>query len=140
MYSTTVTFAPKRLYTEPNSKPITPPPITIKCFGTSGNFKASVEVIILSLSNLIKGKVAGFEPVAIIMLVPSITSEEPSFLAIFTCVLSTKEPKPSKTSILFLSIKYLIPPVVVSTTFAFLSTIFPKSKVGFSTVIPCSSK
>ena len=67
----------------------------IKCFGISGNFKASVEVIILSLSNLIKGKVEGFEPVAIIMVAPSIVSDEPSAFAIATWVASTKEPNPS---------------------------------------------
>ena len=140
MYSITLTSAPKRLYTEPNSKPITPPPITTKCFGISGSFKASVEVIILSLSNSIKGKEAGLDPVAIIMLVPSIVSSDPSFFEIFTWVVSTKDPIPSKTSILFLSIKYFIPPVVCSTTLALRSIIFPKSIFGGSIKIPCSSK
>ncbi len=83
-YSITVTSAPKRAYTEPNSKPITPPPITIKCLGTSFNFKASVEVMIRSLSIFIKGRLAGFEPVATMIFIPSITSDEPSFLVIFT--------------------------------------------------------
>ena len=58
-----------------------------------------------SLSKEIKGKLAGFEPVAMIILVPSIVSSEPSFFVIFTCVASTKDPIPSKTSILFLSIR-----------------------------------
>jgi hypothetical protein len=42
-----------------------------KCLGTSGNFNASVEVIILSLSNVIKGKLDGFEPVAIMIFFAS---------------------------------------------------------------------
>ena len=36
-----------------------------------------------SLSIEIKGKVDGFEPVAIIIFVPSITSDEPSLLETF---------------------------------------------------------
>jgi hypothetical protein len=45
-------------------------------------FKASVEVIIRSLSILIKGKLDGFEPVAIMVFLASIVSEEPSGLVI----------------------------------------------------------
>ena len=71
-YSITVTSAPNLPYTEPNSKPITPPPITIKRLGTSVKLKASVEVIILSLSTETKGNDEGFEPVAIMVLVASI--------------------------------------------------------------------
>ena len=110
--STTDTCAPSLKYTCPNSIPITPPPIIIKCLGTSGNFKASVDVMILSLSNLIKGKEDGFEPVAIIIFLPSITSEVPSALVTLILVLLSKEPNPSKTVILFLSIRNLTPPDV----------------------------
>ena len=39
-----------------------------KCFGTSFKDKASVDVIILCLSMLIKGREIGFDPVAIIHL------------------------------------------------------------------------
>ncbi|MNT62149.1 hypothetical protein D3C72_1998420 [compost metagenome] len=42
-YSMTVTWLPRRRHTEPNSRPITPAPITIRCLGTSGNDKAPVE-------------------------------------------------------------------------------------------------
>ena len=56
IYSITLTSAPNRLYTDPNSKPITPPPMTNKCFGISGSLSASVEVIILSLSKEMNGK------------------------------------------------------------------------------------
>ena len=55
-----------------------------KCLGTSGNFNASVEVIILSLSNVIKGKLDGFEPVAIMIFFASMVSDVPSALATAT--------------------------------------------------------
>ena len=74
IYSTTETADPKRRYTCPNSKPITPPPITTKCFGISESFNASVEVITLSLSNFINGSVEGLLPVAIMMFLASIVS------------------------------------------------------------------
>ena len=71
-YSTTVTSVPNLPYTEPNSKPITPPPITTIRLGTSFKLKASVEVMTRSLSILIKGNVVGFDPVAIIVFAASI--------------------------------------------------------------------
>ena len=37
-------FAPSRSQTDPSSKPITPPPITTRCLGTSGRERASVEL------------------------------------------------------------------------------------------------
>jgi dihydrolipoamide dehydrogenase len=76
MNSITDTSAPKRRYTCPNSKPITPPPIITKCFGISFSFRASVEVIILSLSKVINGKDEGLEPVAIMVFFASISSKE----------------------------------------------------------------
>ena len=72
VYSITETFAPKRAYTEPNSNPITPPPIITKCFGTSVMFNASVLVIMRFLSIAKPGNEAGFDPVAIITLSVSI--------------------------------------------------------------------
>ena len=68
--------------------------------------------MILSLSNLINGKVDGFEPVAIMIFFASIVSDLPSALVTATWVASTNEPNPSKTVILFLSIKNLTPPLV----------------------------
>ncbi len=52
-----------------------------KCFGTSFKARASVEVMILSLSILINGKEDGFDPVAITVYFASIVSEVPSALA-----------------------------------------------------------
>ena len=70
-YSITETVAPKRRYTCPSSKPITPPPITTRCFGISFNSNASVDVITRSLSTVIKGRELGLEPVAMMLFVAS---------------------------------------------------------------------
>ncbi|MNI45517.1 hypothetical protein D3C73_999440 [compost metagenome] len=99
--STTETFVPKRAYTEPNSKPITPPPITTIVFGTSLMFKASVEVMMRFLSIGKNGKAVGLEPVAIITFLADKVSVVPSALVTRMVFLSTKEPTPSKESILF---------------------------------------
>ena len=85
---------PKRLNTEPNSKPITPAPITNIFLGISFMFNASVEVIIRFLSGSIPGKKLGFDPVAMMMFFAVITVSEPSSLFTETEFLSTKEPKP----------------------------------------------
>ena len=130
VYSTTDTLAPRRLYTCPNSKPITPPPITIRCLGTSLSLRASVEVITRSLSSLIKGKVAGLEPVAMIAYFVVIVSEVPSEAVIFSSVGDSKLPTPVKTSTLFFSIKNFTPAQVCSTTVALRSIIF--SKLNFT--------
>ena len=87
-----ITSAPKRLYTDPNSRPITPPPITTKCFGISGSFKASVEVIIRFLSISTPGNLLGLLPVAItIFLADNLSLFFPSICKVFA---SMKEPKP----------------------------------------------
>ena len=89
--------------------------------GTSVIFNASVDVITLVLSTSIPGKVAGFEPVAMITLSVSICSSfSPEILMVF---LFTNEPKPRKTSILFFFIKNSIPSQVCFTTPFFLSII-----------------
>ena len=77
----------------------------IKCLGTSGNFKASVEVMMRSLSKVMKGKLAGLDPVAIMAYLVSMVSEVPSAWVTAICVASTKEPTPCKTVILFLSMR-----------------------------------
>ena len=62
--STTVTFAPSRRHTLPSSRPITPPPMTTRCFGTSGILSAPMFESTRSSSNLRKGSSIGTEPVA----------------------------------------------------------------------------
>ena len=87
------------------------------------------------------GKEDGFEPVAIIIFFASSVSEVPSAFSTATWVASINEPFPSKTVILFLSIKNLTPPEVWSTTACFRAIIF--SKFTFTspeTSIPCSAK
>jgi hypothetical protein len=53
--------------------------------------------MILSLSIVIKGKLEGLEPVAIMMFFASTVSDVPSAFTA-TCVASTKEPNPSRYS------------------------------------------
>ena len=62
--STTVTFAPSRRQTEPSSRPITPPPMTIRCFGTSGILSAPMFDSTRFSSNFRNGSSIGTEPVA----------------------------------------------------------------------------
>ena len=62
--SKTTTSEPKRLHTEPNSKPITPAPITPKRLGTSLKANAPVESTIMSSVNGATGILIGAEPAA----------------------------------------------------------------------------
>ena len=127
-YSITVTSEPNLLYTCPSSNPITPPPIIVKFLGISLRESASVDVIILSLSTLIKGRDIGFEPVAITHFLKLITSLHPSIFILF---LSIKLALPLNTDILFLFIKKSIPLTVWFTTLFFLSIILLKFKLTF---------
>ena len=54
--STTSTLAPKRAYTEPSSRPMTPPPMTNIFLGISLRLRASVEVMMRFLSGSMPGK------------------------------------------------------------------------------------
>ena len=65
--STTVTCAPSRRQTEPNSSPITPPPMTTMRLGTSGSSSAPVESTIRSWSMVTPGSGVTDEPVAMTM-------------------------------------------------------------------------
>ena len=66
--SKTVTLEPKRFQTLPNSKPITPAPITPNFLGTSLIFKAPALSTISSLSTSATGIEIGSEPTARIIL------------------------------------------------------------------------
>ena len=66
-YSTILTAVPNRAYTEPSSRPITPPPIMVKRDGISVSESASLEVIIRFPSVGNSGNGVGIEPVAMII-------------------------------------------------------------------------
>ena len=68
--------------------------MTIRFLGISFRLNASVEVIIRFLSNGMKGKIVGFEPVAIITLSAVMLSSVLSVFIILMVFLSVKEPKP----------------------------------------------
>ena len=67
MNSTTVTFAPSRRHTLPSSRPMTPPPTTMRCFGTCGILSAPTLDSTRSSSNFRNGSSIGTEPVAMMM-------------------------------------------------------------------------
>ena len=56
-------LAARRLYTDPISTPMIPPPIIAIDLGIAGKESASVDVIICFPSRVIKGRFAGSEPV-----------------------------------------------------------------------------
>ena len=96
--------------------------------------------MIRSLSTGIKGKIVGLEPVAMIIFLAEITSEEPSSFVTFTVLAESNEPKPWKVVILFFFIKYEIPAFKFETTPALRLIIWPKFTFGFAMSIPCSWK
>ncbi|MNI63989.1 hypothetical protein D3C73_1194050 [compost metagenome] len=138
--STTETFEPKRAYTEPNSRPITPPPMTIRCFGISFKLRASVEVIILFLSTGKNGNEVGFDPVAMMTFLAVICSVEPSAFVILMVFLSTNEPTPWKLSILFFLNKKVIPAVFCAMTSSLRAIIFAISTLRSFKLMPNASK
>ena len=64
-FSITVTSAPNLFQTDPISKPIYPPPITTKDFGTELNESAAVEEIMFFSSIFTPGNEEAWDPVAI---------------------------------------------------------------------------
>ena len=78
-YSITVTSDPNLDQTEPNSRPIYPPPTTTSLLGTSLNESASVDEIILLPVISTPGIDVGIDPVAITIFLASISLLSPSF-------------------------------------------------------------
>mmetsp|Transcript_74202 Transcript_74202/g.119750 ORF Transcript_74202/g.119750 Transcript_74202/m.119750 type:complete len:203 (+) Transcript_74202:567-1175(+) len=92
MNSTTVTLLPSRAQTEPSSRPMTPPPITVRRSGTFSSFRAPVlETIVFSSSSMF-GKLITSEPVASMMFLLSIVWSPPSMSATLTVLGPPKVP------------------------------------------------
>eukprot|EP00835_Amoeboradix_gromovi_P001168 NODE_47_length_27404_cov_0.284270.p13 type:complete len:113 gc:universal NODE_47_length_27404_cov_0.284270:26494-26156(-) len=89
----TVTLLPKRFQTEPNSKPITPAPITISSLGTFWSSRAPVLVTILDSSTVKPGRTAGSLPVAITIFLAFMVVDSLLFV-ICSLLLDTKEAEP----------------------------------------------
>ena len=136
--STTETLEPMRANTEPNSIPITPPPTTIKCFGTSFNSNASVLEMILFLSKRANGSGVGFEPVAMMTFSVVNVVVFPSDEVTLIVFLSTKDPTPVCTSILFFFIRKAMPSTFAFTTPAFRLIIWVMLTFGSEISMPCS--
>eukprot|EP00732_Lithocolla_globosa_P003580 Lithocolla_globosa_v1_NODE_2942_length_1815_cov_36.972159.p2 type:complete len:120 gc:universal NODE_2942_length_1815_cov_36.972159:1017-1376(+) len=94
IYSTTVTSAPSLDQTEPNSRPMTPPPITIIFFGTSLRDRAPVESTMVSWSTSKPGKGEGSEPVARMMFLALTACCPPDARSTFTPCPPVRDPLP----------------------------------------------
>ena len=76
----TVTSDPRRAYTEPSSRPMTPAPMTASVLGTLFNSNAPVDVTTTFSSTSTPFRAEGSEPVAITMFLavclslPTVTS------------------------------------------------------------------
>mmetsp|Transcript_38730 Transcript_38730/g.82269 ORF Transcript_38730/g.82269 Transcript_38730/m.82269 type:complete len:200 (+) Transcript_38730:589-1188(+) len=94
MNSTTVTSAPSLAQTDPNSRPMTPPPMTVILLGTFSKAKAPVEETMVFSSSSMPGKLTTSEPVAKMMFLASIFSSPPSKRLTVTVFLSVNLPWP----------------------------------------------
>mmetsp|Transcript_37497 Transcript_37497/g.84556 ORF Transcript_37497/g.84556 Transcript_37497/m.84556 type:complete len:228 (+) Transcript_37497:554-1237(+) len=82
--STTVTSDPRRAHTEPNSRPMTPPPMTVSFSGTLSKVRAPVLETICFSSRSMPGRLTTSEPVASMMFFVSMTFSPPSLSATLT--------------------------------------------------------
>ena len=96
IYSTTETIEPKVLYTCPNSRPIIPPPIIKRDFGTESRFKAVFDVNMDGWFLGTFGNIDELEPEAIIQFLNLIFSS-PSFVSTKISQFVTNEALPDKT-------------------------------------------
>ena len=139
--SKTTTSEPKRLHTEPNSKPITPAPITPKRLGTSLKAKAPVESTIMSSVKGATGMLIGAEPAAkITAFVAWTVSVAPSCATNCTCLLANKVPVPCNHTIPLPLSNCATPPVNWLTTASLRLCIWAMSMLTLPTLIPCAAK
>mmetsp|Transcript_39661 Transcript_39661/g.114460 ORF Transcript_39661/g.114460 Transcript_39661/m.114460 type:complete len:223 (-) Transcript_39661:451-1119(-) len=82
--STTVTLLPRRDHTEPSSRPMTPPPMTVSRSGTFSKARAPVLETICLSSSAMPGRLTTSEPVASMMFLDSMACSPPAFSATFT--------------------------------------------------------
>mmetsp|Transcript_71248 Transcript_71248/g.212519 ORF Transcript_71248/g.212519 Transcript_71248/m.212519 type:complete len:200 (+) Transcript_71248:639-1238(+) len=82
--STTVTWLPSLDQTEPSSRPMTPPPITVSFSGTLSRVRAPVLETICFSSRSMPGRLTTSEPVASMMFLASMTCSPPALSATFT--------------------------------------------------------
>mmetsp|Transcript_18839 Transcript_18839/g.47866 ORF Transcript_18839/g.47866 Transcript_18839/m.47866 type:complete len:313 (-) Transcript_18839:260-1198(-) len=138
--STTVTLEPKRRHTEPSSRPITPPPITIKFSGTLSRARAPVELTTVFSSKGRKGSSMGSEPVASMTFLVLITLVVLSLRVTSTSLLLRSFPKPFSYVTLFFLKRCSMPPVSDLTVFCLWSITFDRSKETPSQLMPCLEK
>ena len=117
-YSITTTSAPRRRQTEPNSRPITPAPMTIILAGTFSNVSAPVEDTMTFSSKAMStpGGLATSDPVAMTMALLSKTCALPSSAMTLTRPAASMLPCPTKASTLFFFRRKATPCTLASTT------------------------
>ena len=136
--STTVTFEPNLLHTDPISNPIYPPPITRSDFGILDRERAPVEDTIFFSSTGIFGISIEDDPVAIIkFLALAVILFFPFVIEIV--FLSTNEAIPGICVILFFLNKKPIPVVSFFTILVLRSIKTFRSKSIFDVFMPCSA-
>ena len=128
--STTVTLAPSRCQTEPSSSPMTPAPITSRCFGTCPSDSTPVEVTIFSSSISMPGRFAETEPVAMTMFLVSMVCVGPLPGVTSTLPGPTIEPTPRKAVILFLRNRYSTPLTLAATVSSLCAIMRGRLTVG----------
>mmetsp|Transcript_157378 Transcript_157378/g.504865 ORF Transcript_157378/g.504865 Transcript_157378/m.504865 type:complete len:276 (+) Transcript_157378:686-1513(+) len=140
MNSTTVTWEPSRAHTEPNSKPMTPPPMTVIFSGTFSNFRAPVLDTIVFSSNSMPGKLMTSEPVARMKFLASIFSSPPSNKETERLLGPVKVPCPFTYVTLFILKSISIPFVSWSTDFSLFFIITSKSMDTLVKLMPRAFK
>lgn len=136
-YSITVTWVPRREKTLPSSKPIMPPPITLKDSGILCNEIAPVDdkILFSSIYKIFPGKLLDYDPVAITIFYVRIS-------LLFTCtvLLSFKLAVPLICSTPYFFSKLATPLVKPDTALLLPLSICAQSGFTFSRITPCFLK
>ena len=135
--SSTITSEPSRLQTDPNSRPIAPPPMTSNFSGALSKVSASVLLTMTLPSNFMLASSTGMLPVAMTTFFVSISCESPSFGLIETRPGALTVPKPWNVVTLFPFINIFTPLFIVFTTLSLRASIFARSSPTFSKTMPC---
>ncbi|MNK95769.1 hypothetical protein D3C87_1160230 [compost metagenome] len=132
--STTVTCAPRRRHTEPSSSPITPAPMTTRCFGTSVSDRAPVESRMRLLSISTPGRGVGSEPVAMMMSLALNSVLPPAASVTLTLPGPSIRPQPLIQSTLFLRKRNSMPLVSPVTLSSFCFIICARLRRGLTSI------
>ena len=139
-YSTTVTFAPSLLHTDPSSRPMTPAPTTTRCFGTFSKLNAPVDVTICFSSMSMPLSRAASEPVAMTMDLACSVSFAPASPLTSTSPALTMRAVPRCAVILFFLNRKSMPLVFPSMASCLNAIIWLRLILGSPMPIPIFAK